>query len=151
MNESREFIALRLIIFCVFSIPVVIYDLKYCKIPVFFCYLGFIILFIFDLIFYRESVLYNSAGAVSIFLLFFLIKKISENGLGNGDLKYSIMCGYFSGVFYIHCSMLIASLSAVIFFLLVKKKKIPFGPFMFAGCFSTKLFLVLNLKAQVSI
>ena len=80
-------------------------------------------------------------GAVCLFLVFLLVRIIVHKGIGWGDLQYSLLCGFVSGIpGFIIASLLSAILGILCFFIIriIKKQsvqalRIPFTPFMFIG------------------
>ena len=84
-----------------------------------------------------EEGLLNSA---LIFLLMFLIFKISRGGLGGGDVKFSAVLGIWLGekIFSaIFLASILAAVVAIIFLIKFRdiKKELPFAPFLSAGSF----------------
>jgi len=84
----------------------------------------------------KQSIL----GAVIAGGVFFLIFKLYPKGMGMGDVKFVAAMGLYLGAPIIIASVLLASLSGVIFgglWLILKKKNlrtpVPFGPFLAAG------------------
>lgn len=132
---------LTILIYIVFSIPILIQDCKTCTLNPLYIYIGTFILIIISFIFQKNQIIeFTIAGffALSIFLLIWLI---TNRNLGNGDIKYSFLCGFICGSIYnVIISTLISSLSGILFFLCFrviksykKETKIPFTPFMFFG------------------
>lgn len=122
------------IAFCLFSLPIVIKDVKVMKIPIVYSYAGLLLLLTIDVIVVKESVLMGIGGMASLFVIFILVKKLCKNKLGEGDVHYSLFCGYYSGMLNCQISMIIACLLAIYYIKIQNKSgKIPFAPFMFSG------------------
>lgn len=133
-----------LIIFILFSLPMVISDLKTMTVSVVVNYAGAAAviltrLFLFGV--FIESVF----AAVCSFLFLFLLRCISKGGLGEGDLHYGFFCGAFLLPCKIFTGLFISSVFGISVFSLAyfarrrsagkinEKLKLPFVPFMFAG------------------
>jgi len=89
----------------------------------------------------KEAILFSALS----FILMFAVFKISGEGLGGGDIKFSAVLGIwlgdkiFSAIFLASC---FASIFALIYFAKNpgKKIKLPFAPFLSAGSFIVHLF-----------
>ena len=73
---------------------------------------------------------------------FLVTRKLSNNGLGMGDVHYSLYCGFLSSVFTSILSALFAALLSLFVFLIIffingksriKLLKLPFVPFLFVA------------------
>ena len=60
------------IAFCLFSLPIVIKDVKVMKIPIVYSYAGLLLLLTIDVIVVKESVLMGIGGMASLFVLFII-------------------------------------------------------------------------------
>ncbi len=80
-----------------------------------------------------------SGIAPALFLAIFAIlgKLIAKRDvLGWGDIKFTMMCGMFTGLFGIFFALLAASFTGTVFGLVAKRKlnaELPFAPFIFGG------------------
>lgn len=116
---------------------------------------GTIAVFLFLLLFYKKNTLLNACiASITISLLFILVRLITNGNLGIGDIKFSVLCGLYTGLPEIIIGCLLASISGILFLLFmkftnkktdIKTKRIPFIPFMSIGCIIAKIVLV-NLK-----
>ena len=108
-------------------------------IGVFLCIITLLISSILDKSY--NSFLNHFLGAVCLFLVFLLVRIITHKGIGWGDLQYSLLCGFVSGIpGFIIASLLSAILGILCFFIIriIKKQsvqvlRIAFTPFMFIG------------------
>lgn len=90
-------------------------------------------------------------GLLCGFFLPLLVAVCSRNGLGGGDIKLFMSVGWIGGLPLLLMTMMTASLTGMVFFLLsilCKRKasflqKIPFAPFIFLG-FLVSLFFRSN-------
>jgi len=91
----------------------------------------------------RQSLIMSGAGL--IFGLFFMLflTMITRHGIGYGDVKLFAWLGFCVGItdayYVLFYSVLFAALAGA--FLLIfkkadRKKKLPFAPFIFAGCYA---------------
>ena len=119
-------------------------------ISIFLNYIGVIICIILYLIKSPRLFINNFLGGIFLFLIFILVRIISHNGLGLGDIHYSFFCGLISGIPGFIFSALSSSMIGIIVFLLIKifsknnkimKTKIPFIPVMFIGTIISLLIM----------
>ena len=134
-----------LLIFAIFSIPAVIKDIRELMIPDWAVLAGSTALLAYQALFARECLVQGLLGATLSPLLFYAVRRITNFGMGLGDVKYSILCGLCAGASLAFLSYAVASLICALYFaskyLLDKKTgkkngrkaKIPFAPFMAAG------------------
>lgn len=125
-----------LILFFLLSIIISIYDIKTYHIPLFFSYAGLLITIILTIFFCKYELLNRLLGMVCMFLLFLLMRIITINGMGFGDIQYALYCGYMVGCPGFIYSSLLSSILGILFyfvFLRNRKKRIPFTPFMMVG------------------
>lgn len=130
-------------IFIITSIINSILDLKTMHISLIVNYIGFILTIIILIIGEKGyGLLENFISSCSLCLIFCIVRRLSHNGLGLGDIHYSLYCGFMSSIFVSILSALFASLLGIFTFVFIKifmeeRKpkflKIPFIPFMFAG------------------
>lgn len=102
------------------------------------------ILLLLEFLFYREtfvnSLVTYVVGLICCVVLFYVLARLTKNGIGMGDVKLVAAMGWLLGLSLTLFSVLFALLvcSAAALFLLIGKKKnshdrIPFGPFLFFG------------------
>lgn len=127
------------LIFCAFSIPIALYDIKYMKIPNYLSISGFFV-YVAYLILSRQNLLNPVITVILVALILFIVRRITHNGLGLGDIKYALLIALFSEIPYILFSLFFASLLGILYFLLlyiqrkqVHNRRIPFAPFLFIG------------------
>lgn len=136
---------IRFSLFCIFSLPIVISDIRTMKIPVLFSYAGMGFMLIY-LILIDESMVKILSSVIFPFLLFITVKFICPGGLGNGDIHYGFFCGLFGGIAGINAGLFLAATFAAIFMLTKKIKKLPFCPFMFFGMIFGRVVVLLYLS-----
>ena len=105
-------------------------------------YIGLVICVAAIFIIAPSLLLNKTAGGVLLFLLFVLVRLLTHNGLGLGDIHYCLFCGFIAGCpGFIICS-LISSITGILYFLFIRlilkkedafKTRIPFIPMMFLG------------------
>lgn len=105
-------------------------------------YIGLVICVAATFIIAPSLLLNKTAGGVLLFLLFVLVRLLTHNGLGLGDIHYCLFCGFIAGCpGFIICS-LISSITGILYFLFIRlilkkedasKTRIPFIPMMFLG------------------
>lgn len=116
-----------------------IYDIKTLHIPLWILYVGMFISIIINIVFFNVSFIERIISAFCVFL-FYLIIYITKKGIGFGDVQYSFYCGLFLDLPNFIFSTLVSTILAIIFYFLksfiINKKdfRIPFVPFMYAGC-----------------
>ncbi len=103
---------------------------------------GCIMLLLYYLGFHRTELPAAAAGAVIIFTVFYLVRKLTSNGLGFGDVKYSFLCGLYGAFPVIVFGCIISAVLGLCCYGLValfngteriRRMRIPFAPFMSAG------------------
>lgn len=85
---------------------------------------------------------------VSIFftLVFLLVRKITHNGLGFGDVKLIFVTSFCFGLVKSYIALILACLFGIVFIALKNKNshekiyKVPFAPFICSGYFFVQLF-----------
>ena len=126
-----------IIVFIITSVFISLYDMRTMHIPLWLLYAGLLLSAFFFAIDDFGTFLWRCCGAVSLFVIFFLTKILTRGKLGLGDLQYSIYCGLVSSFPSCFYSLLISCLICTLFlslrYLITKKKKIYFTPFMFLG------------------
>ena len=85
----------------------------------------------------KEIIFYHLISSIFAGLFFLIVHLITKQNLGFGDVKYSVVIGYFLGINFWIIAIFLACLCGIIIYLLGKKfhnwnktTKIPFGPFM---------------------
>ncbi|MBQ3023933.1 MAG: prepilin peptidase [Spirochaetaceae bacterium] len=123
--------------FSIISFFLIIKDVKYLILPDKYLLLLFTGLVIFDLVFKKEIIFYHLISSIFAGLFFLIVHLITKQNLGFGDVKYSVVIGYFLGINFWIIAIFLACLCGIIIYLLGKKfhnwnktTKIPFGPFM---------------------
>ena len=123
--------------FSIISFFLIIKDVKYLILPDKYLLLLFTGLVIFDLVFKKEIIFYHLISSIFAGLFFLIVHLITKQNLGFGDVKYSVVIGYFLGINFWIIAIFLAGLCGIIIYLLGKKfhnwnktTKIPFGPFM---------------------
>jgi len=90
-----------------------------------------------------QSVLLSGAGLILGLILMLFLSLITRQGIGYGDVKLFAWLGFCVGItdayYVLFYSVLFAALAGA--FLLIfkkadRKKKLPFAPFIFAGCYA---------------
>ncbi len=131
---------LKLIYLLGLSIPVFYYDLKFRRIPnwlSFGSWLGFALILVL-----QEKTIPGEYFMMSIAALgsYLLVYFASKGRFGMGDVKLSLIMGGINGLLGWYFTNLIASVSAIIVFLILLflkkvnfKTRIPFGPFLCTG------------------
>lgn len=127
----------KCVFFIFFSIFLVIYDIKKLILPDYLLISLFLTLFFCDIIIKPNLILYNILSSFLGGTFFLFIYFITKKGIGLGDVKFSIVIGYFLGIKLWIFSILVSCFSAIFFYLLTmklfkwnKNTKIPFGPFL---------------------
>lgn len=140
-----------LIIFVIFSIPIIIYDTKTMFIPDILFYTGGLSLLLYRFACTRNDFLIYFLTAVISVLLFIIIRLCSKKGLGKGDIKYGAVCALYAGPAVLFAGFLISSLSGLIYYFIMKKlkkagksTKFAFTPFLFLGTLVTGLLPLFN-------
>ena len=137
----------RHIIVTIFLLSVMIVDWKTHLIPniiVLIYFLVGVLLMLCEFIVYREeatkTLLSSCIGLIGCLLLFYVLSRLTKNGISMGDVKLIAVMGWILGVSSALFSVLFAMIICAVvglFLLLSKQKKkndrVPFGPFMFLG------------------
>ncbi|BDC93206.1 prepilin peptidase [Treponema bryantii] len=143
------------LILCVFIIVSLInsyLDLRTMHISIILNYIGIIACVVLYLLNSPKLFINNLMGSLILFFIFILVRLIAHKGLGWGDIHYSIFCGLVSGVPGFIFSALMASISGLIIFLIIKIRigsksikqiRVPFIPMMFLGTCFGLVFLTL--------
>ncbi|MCC3861766.1 prepilin peptidase [Pseudemcibacter aquimaris] len=80
------------------------------------------------------------AGSLFYFISFLFFKIKNRQGLGGGDIKLFAASAVWLNFYFLPFVLLISSLSALIYAVLSRSTKIPFGPFLAIGIWVTWLF-----------
>lgn len=140
--DMLEYISVAIVLFIISII-----DNRTYKIPNVFVFglLGVgVLLFITEILLYQDRMLYliiqKFSGLFICVVLFYVLSRITKDGIGMGDVKVIAVMGWMIGLsltfMAVMFSLLICSIVAA--GLLISKKKnksdkIPFGPFLFLG------------------
>lgn len=136
MSESAV-----LLIFILFSLPMVVSDFRTMHISVAVNYAGVAAALLANLLL-SGSVIESFFTGIGSFVFLFIIKKAAGGGLGEGDLHYGFFCGAFLLSHKVIFGFLFSSVFGILSFCFAfltgrgfveEKFKIPFVPFMFAG------------------
>lgn len=143
------------LILCVFIIVSLInsyLDLRTMHISIILNYIGIIACVVLYLLNSTKLFINNLMGSLILFFIFILVRLIAHKGLGWGDIHYSLFCGLVSGVPGFIFSALMASISGLIIFFIIKIRigsksikqiRVPFIPMMFLGTCFGLVFLTL--------
>ncbi len=143
------------LVLCVFIIVSLInsyLDLRTMHISIILNYIGIIACVVLYLLKSPKLFINNLMGSLILFFIFILVRLIAHKGLGWGDIHYSLFCGLVSGVPGFIFSALMASISGLIIFLIIKIRigsksikqiRVPFIPMMFLGTCFGLVFLTL--------
>ena len=99
-----------LLIFALFSIAAVVKDIRELMIPDWTIIAGSAALLAYQALFARECLVQGLLGAALSPLLFYAVRRITNFGMGLGDVKYSILCGLCAGASLAFLSYAVASL-----------------------------------------
>ena len=127
--------------------PMAAIDYQSLRIPNKLVLLGLIyraIILIFELLFFREGLLYTllfeGIGAIAIGALLLLSLIVIKNGIGMGDIKFFMLMGLFLGVYRLISAVLLSlfiALGISLYKLIVKKEgkktQFAFGPVIAVG------------------
>ncbi|WP_218111810.1 prepilin peptidase [Atribacter laminatus] len=135
-----------LLVFLGILIAIIIYDIKYLRIPNKFVFLLFIIGST-NLLFNNINLIQYSIGLLFGFGLFFVLYLIFPKGIGFGDVKLAGAIGLFLGFKLTILAILLSFFSGAIVGLLLialgkktMKDPIPFGPFLALGAIASLFF-----------
>lgn len=139
-------------IFLLVSIPASIIDIRTFRIPDILTYSGCAVLILttafLNTAFLSEAL---TAGAIGL-LVFYLIRRFTK-GLGLGDVKFAAFVGLFCGLQVSFFAYLIASVTGMLFALLLltrrkftRKQPIAFAPFLAFGAIAAKIGALYMLK-----
>ena len=143
------------LVLCVFIIVSLInsyLDLRTMHISIILNYFGIIACVVLYLLNSPKLFINNLMGSLILFFIFILVRLIAHKGLGWGDIHYSLFCGLISGVPGFIFSALMASITGLIIFLIIKIRigsksikqiRVPFIPMMFLGTCFGLVFLTL--------
>lgn len=123
------------VIFVLVSLLLSVFDVKFQKIPLIPVFCGIFLILICHFVFnLGKSYLFVLSGLLN-FLIYFMVRKISGNKLGSGDVYFALFCGVIIKPLFLWLFMLFNVLFTLPFF--IKKSgsfKLPFIPFMAAAC-----------------
>jgi leader peptidase (prepilin peptidase) / N-methyltransferase len=131
---------LFLVIFCIFSIPASIIDIKHKRIPDCIVFPGIITLLVFSIFYIDSYALRVFTEMLAGSTIFYCIRLISKRKLGMGDVKFAALMAVFLGFPGWFVAAGLASLLGLVFAILNlcsgrinKNTKIPFAPFLTVG------------------
>lgn len=133
------------IFFILAGIYISLQDILTYHLPLKIIYLTSLIILFITAYFSLDEFLKIILSGVFSFLFYFFIRKISKDSLGMGDVHYSFLCALFSGINEFFYASFLSSVSGILFFLLFRKKRIPFAPFMFFSSLIVKLFHIMKI------
>jgi len=138
--EQQEFsVRLFLYVWCLCSIILTTSDCLFLLLPDWILLFFAVLLLIFRFLFLPASFLFHLLSALLLFLLFAVFFVISSDGMGGGDVKLAGLIGLLLGYEKSLIAILFACFLALLYGMLRgtkkngSKRKIPFGPFLFAG------------------
>ena len=141
-------------IFMAFSIPIVVWDIRTMKIPDMLVYVGAAILSAYFIAFTGWDAILHLVAAALSFGLFMLVRKFAGNGLGWGDVKYSLVCGLYAGPLWAFAGYILSAVYCGLFFLVLKlsgrygkDRALPFTPFMALGTVSVSAIPIVKQLA----
>lgn len=151
ISEQIGYLSVAIVLF-----SIMIIDWKTYKIPnmfVFGLFVTGLLLLISEIMMQQDMILLlvikRFAGLVLCVVMFYVLSRLTKDGIGMGDVKIIAVMGWMLGfsltILSVMFSLIICSIVAC--FLLVSKKKdkndkIPFGPFLFLGYISLLLFII---------
>lgn len=98
----------------------------------------------------RQSLVLSGAGLALGLILMLFLSLITRHGIGYGDVKLFAWLGYSIGIKDAYSVLFYGVLFAAVMGILLlasgkadKKKKLPFAPFIFAGCYAVILMSLL--------
>ena len=138
----QNLIFLYYLVFIIISLINSYLDIRTFRLSLILNYCGFFICFLLNLFLPSKQVLNHILGSFILFILFILVRKITHNKLGGGDVHYSLFCGLVAGIPDCFFSAFLAAAFGLIVFVIIKlshkrkdpgKIKIPFIPMLFLG------------------
>jgi prepilin signal peptidase PulO-like enzyme (type II secretory pathway) len=128
--------------FFLFSVFISIADIKTGTVSRCFMWLSAVALFLLKYAAYGKSILLLSVIGCAIGLLvFYLAYYCSRKKLGLADVWYAGIMGIVLGAVYWYPAVIVACIFAVISMVFMRKKSLPFLPFMAAGTWIVLLFI----------
>jgi leader peptidase (prepilin peptidase) / N-methyltransferase len=143
MNDAVTAV-MRITLFLAFAVPASVVDIREYRIPNVLAPCGLASLLALDILSapagaLAGAALADAAAAVLTSLSFLAVRRF-VGGLGWGDVKFSALAAFFSGLPYCFAAMLIASAAALLYVAaaMVLKRfergaRIPFAPFIAGG------------------
>ncbi len=106
--------------------------------------------FIFERELFSTSLIMSVVGLVCCVVLFYVLSRLTRDGMGMGDVKLisamGFLLGFSSTLFAVLLSLIICTVVSLVLLFARKKNKddsVPFGPFMFFGYIL--MFLLISL------
>lgn len=152
-NKTIDYMLFRDLVLVTLLLGLSLVDLDSYIIPDGFIVVGIInwligILFVSDKLAYLKEGLIGGFGIGLFILLLSLImdKVLKKESLGGGDIKLLFMVCLYVGLFEGILLLIISCVIGLLFVVLLKKNKIPFGPSISMGTFIVLMFgnLILN-------
>lgn len=123
------------VIFVLVSLLLSVFDVKFQKIPLIPVFLGIFLILICHFVFNLGKIYLFVLSGLLNFLIYFMVRKISGNKLGSGDVYFALFCGLIIKPVFLWLFMICNIVFTIPFF--IKKSgsfKLPFIPFMAAAC-----------------
>lgn len=152
-NKTIDYMLFRDLVLVTLLLGLSLVDLDSYIIPDGFIIVGIInwligILFVSDKLAYLKEGLIGGFGIGLFILLLSLImdKVLKKESLGGGDIKLLFMVCLYVGLFEGILLLIVSCVIGLLFVVLLKKNKIPFGPSISMGTFIVLMFgnLILN-------
>jgi prepilin signal peptidase PulO-like enzyme (type II secretory pathway) len=143
------------LVFLAFSVSISIIDIRSLRIPDILTFAGCACLLLYDILFAQASLVSSIIGALVIFTVFFLVRKITNDGLGFGDVKYSVLCGLYCGFPVILVAGALSAFFGLCWYGLlvmrngkesIRRLRIPFAPFLSVAALCAVFFFGQFLK-----
>lgn len=130
---------IEIAVFAAFAVPLCVSDVKTQTVPRFLNRTAFVALFMFRLIFLRETVLFRLCAALAAEAFMMFVRLVTRGGAGKGDVFFAGVCGLLCGWNFFTAFALAAALALCAS---CGKSKLPFIPFMSAGSFAVYVLYV---------
>lgn len=123
-----------LLLILVFSLWLSLCDIKSLQLPLWGILTAGLTLLAARIIFHKWDSLYYLLSSAILTAIYFIIKFITKNKLGSGDLLFGIFQGLGFRPQYIWICLAVEAVTGLIYFLIIRdNKKKPFIPFMASG------------------
>ncbi len=121
--------SILLVIYIVFSIPILYHDIRYQNIPDKYSISAIILIFI-SMIYFEYNIINALIAAVFIFTVF-LIPIIFGMDFGGGDIRYGVLSAFVVGFPDIAYWLVLSCVLHLIILLIIRKQIFGFAPAMF--------------------